>query len=101
MFSCSHFHSVVVDDNRLYELAISCVEDGDNLVNCECPTPANLLTIGTLTCATQEERFVNPPACPLQCPVCEVRFIMGCLGMIGCYLCSPFESRCGLSFVWC
>jgi hypothetical protein len=77
VFLCSHFHFVVVDDKRLFELAASCVRDGDNLINCECPTSANLISIGTLTCATQEERFTNRPACPFGCPVCEVRFYNG------------------------
>jgi hypothetical protein len=66
---CSHFHFVVVDDKRLFELAISCVEDGDNIINCECPTTSeNLPTIGRLTYAT---------AWTFRCPVCEMRFYNG------------------------
>jgi hypothetical protein len=40
---------------------------------CECATAEMLLEEGEIRCATIDERFFNPPACPYDCPVCEVR----------------------------
>jgi hypothetical protein len=55
---------------RLFDLARTCNED---LEGCECATAENLIDEGIIRCATEDERFTNPPACPYECPICEVR----------------------------
>lgn len=56
---------------RLFDLAGTC--DQDTMEDCECETAEILLLEGEISCATIDERFLNPPACPSDCPVCEVR----------------------------
>jgi hypothetical protein len=57
---------------RLLDLAQSCQTINGELQNCQCFTAGWLLDQGALTCATIDQRFMNPPACPMSCPVCEV-----------------------------
>jgi hypothetical protein len=73
---------------RLFELAQSCnAEAYDSSFDmaalllpsagCKCPTAAALLANGTIECATVAT--MSPPACPYNCPVCEV-----CVVVSGC-----------------